>query len=122
MARFIIILNRLINLYLYFVIMACFLGCVPNINPNYPLFNYIFKLAGFYLVPPVLGLNFSPAFVMVCAALLSVGLQKLYNKYFESKKPEVIVISAEDFFKKAEEFSQKTENTEYPKRKDDENE
>ena len=31
-------------LYMYYVLGACMLSWVPNINPDYPLFNFIFKL------------------------------------------------------------------------------
>lgn len=120
MARIIVFLNKLINLYLYFVIMACFLGCVPNINPNYPLFHYIFKFAGFNLIPPIFGFYISPAVVMISCALISRGLIKIYNKYYESKKPEVIVISADEFIKRANEFAQNSEELE--ERKDEDNE
>ena len=41
MAKVIIFLDRLVNYYLYFVVMACFLSLVPNINPDYPLFDFI---------------------------------------------------------------------------------
>lgn len=118
MARFIVFLDKVINLYLYFIIMACFLGWVPNINPNYPLFHYIFKLAGFYIIPPIFGIYLSPAIVMVCIALISAGLHKIYEKYYLPKKPQVIVMSAKDFFEKADEFSKEKET---PERKDDEN-
>ena len=71
MARFIIFLDRLINYYLYFVVMACFLSLVPNINPDYPLFNFIFKAAGFYIVPAIFGFIVSPVLVMISLALIS---------------------------------------------------
>ena len=65
MAKFLIYIIRILNLYLYFVVGACLLSLVPNINPNYPLFHYIFKFAGFYLIPPVFGVS-----------LISIMLQK----------------------------------------------
>ena len=99
MGKFIIYLYRIVNYYLYFVIMACFFAIVPNINPNYPLFNAIFKAAGFYLVPPIFGFVISPMIVMVVLALIMMGLSKIYVKYFESKEPKVIVMSTEDFMK-----------------------
>lgn len=99
MARLIVIIDKLVNLYIYFVVMACFLGCVPNINPNYPLFHYIFKFAGFYIIPPFWGISLSPAVVLVVMALISLGLRKIYIKYFEKEQREVIVLSQEDFIK-----------------------
>ena len=89
MGKFIIYLYRIVNYYLYFVIMACFLAIVPN----------IFKAAGFYLVPPIFGFVISPMIVMVVLALIMMGLSKIYVKYFESKEPKVIVMSTEDFMK-----------------------
>ena len=95
---FIIFVNNAVCLYLYFIVGACLLSLVPNINPNYPLFHYIFKFAGFYLIPPVLGFSFSPMVIMISLVLISMGLQKVYNKYF-SEEQEVYVIPAEEIFK-----------------------
>lgn len=97
MAKFIRFLYRLVNYYLYFVVMACFLALVPNINPNYPLFNYIFKIAGFYLIPPIFGFIISPMLVMIISALIMMGLRKIYSKYYAPKEPKVLVITPEQF-------------------------
>lgn len=97
MAKFIRFLYRLVNYYLYFVVMACFLALVPNINPNYPLFNYIFKIAGFYLIPPIFGFIISPMLVMIISALIMMGLGKIYDKYYAPKEPKVIVMTPEQF-------------------------
>lgn len=96
LGKIIIFTDRLVNLYLYFIICACFLSLVPNINPNYPLFSYIFKFAGFYLIPPVFGFSFSPMAIMIALVLISIGLHKIYNKYFNQEQ-EVFVIPAEEF-------------------------
>ena len=103
MAKFILFLDRLINLYLYFVIGACILSWVPNINPNYPLFNLIFKSAGFYILPPFMGMSFSPALVMVVCALISMGLGKIYNKYYASENPDIIVVTPDELIKEIKE-------------------
>ena len=97
MAKFIRFLYRLVNYYLYFVVMACFLALVPNINPNYPLFNYIFKIAGFYLIPPIFGFIISPMLVMLISALIMMGLGKIYAKYYAPKDPKVLVMTPEQF-------------------------
>ena len=97
MAKFIRFLYRLVNYYLYFVVMACFLALVPNINPNYPLFKYIFKIAGFYLIPPVFGFIISPMLVMIISALIMMGLGKIYAKYYAPKDPKVLVMTPEQF-------------------------
>ena len=97
MAKFIQFLYRLVNYYLYFEVMACFLALVPNINPNYPLFNFIFKIAGFYLIPPIFGFIISPMFVMIVSALIMMGLSKIYMKYYAPKEPKVVVMSPEEF-------------------------
>ena len=89
MAKFIRFLYRLVNYYLYFVVMACFLALVPNINPNFPLFNYIFKIAGFYLIPPIFG--------FIISALIMMGLDKIYSKYYAPKEPKVLVMTPEQF-------------------------
>ena len=97
MAKFIRFLYRLINYYLYFVVMACFLALVPNINPNFPLFNCIFKAAGFYLIPPIFGIIISPMLVMIVLALIMMGLGKIYDKYYAPKDPKVVVMTPEQF-------------------------
>ena len=97
MAKFIRFLYRLINYYLYFVVMACFLALVPNINPNFPLFNYIFKIAGFYVIPPIFGFIISPMLVMIISALIMMGLGKIYAKYYAPKDPKVLVMTPEQF-------------------------
>lgn len=95
MAKFIRFLYRLVNYYLYFVVMACFLALVPNINPDFPLFNCIFKVAGFYLIPPVFGFIVSPMFIMVISALIMMGLNKIYTKYYAPKEQKVIIMTPE---------------------------
>lgn len=97
MAKFIRFLYRLVNYYLYFVVMACFLALVPNINPNYPLFNCIFKISGFYLIPPIFGFIISPMLVMIVLALIMMGLNKIYTKYYAPKEPKVLVMTPEQF-------------------------
>ncbi len=123
MGRFIVFLDRIVNLYLYFVIMACFLALVPNINPDYPLFHYIFTFSGFYLIPPVFGISFSPACVMVVLALMSAGLRKIYNKYFEKEKHEVIIMSPEEFLRNisvnADRFERQQEKQESSEERED---
>ena len=103
MARFIIFLDRLVNYYLYFIVMACFLSLVPNINPDYPLFNFIFKAAGFYIIPTIFGFLISPVLIMISLALISSGLHKIYYKYYAKDEPQIIVMSPEEFIKKVQE-------------------
>lgn len=107
MANFILFIDRLVNLYLYFVVMACFLSLVPNINMDYPLFHYIFMFAGFYFVPPVFGISFSPMVVMVVLVLISMGLRKIYIRYYADKKPKIIVLTQDELIKKLNEQKQK---------------
>lgn len=102
MANFILFLDRVLNLYLYFVIGACLLSWVPNINPDYPLFDFIFKSAGFYIIPPFAGVSFSPALVMVLVYLISMGLRRIYLKYYATKQPKVIVLTKDEFLAKLE--------------------
>ena len=100
MGKFIKFLDRLINFYLYYVVMACFLTLIPYINPNYPLFNFIFKSAGFYIIPPIFGISFSPALVLTVLVLCSIGLNKIYDKFYAPKEPKIIVLTPEEFMKK----------------------
>lgn len=110
MANFILFIDRVVNLYLYFVVMACFLSLVPNINMDYPLFHFIFKFAGFYIIPPILGVSFSPMVIMVLLVLISMGLRKLYIKFYADKEPKIIVLTQDELIKKLTEQKQKGED------------
>ena len=99
MRNIIIFIDKLLKLYLYYIIGACILSWVPNINPDYPLFNFIFTSAGFYIILPFLGLSISPAVVMLACALIIMGLQKIYDKFYAKNKPEIIILSKDDFEK-----------------------
>ena len=103
MAKFILFLDRMINFYIYYVIGVCILSWVPNINPNYPLFDFLFKSAGFYIIPPFMGLSFSPALVVFVFAMLSLGLRKIYAKFYEKDKPSIIILTQDEFVKKLNE-------------------
>ena len=83
--------------------MACFLSLVPNINPDYPLFNFIFKAAGFYIIPTIFGFIISAVLIMISLALISSGLHKIYYKYYAKDEPQIIVMSPEEFIKKVQE-------------------
>ena len=100
MGKFIIFLIKLIYLYLYFIIGACILSWVPNINPAYPLFHYIFTAAGFYIMPAFAGISFSPALVMVLCALAITGLEKIYDKYYKKDEPKVVILTQQEFLEK----------------------
>lgn len=100
MGNLILFLSRLITLYLYFILGACILSWVPNINPDYPLFHYIFKAAGAGILPPVLGFDLGPAVVMFFGALIITGLNKVYLKFFAPKEPEIVVLTKEQLIEK----------------------
>lgn len=117
MAKFIIFLDRLIYLYLCFIMGACLMSWIPNINPNYPLFNAVFTAAGFYLVPPIFGIGISPALLMVVLALISAGLRKIYNKFFAEKdEPKIVVVTPEELMEKLKE-----QHDNYVKKEQEEN-
>ncbi len=99
MEKLIIFLDKLFNLYLYYIIGACILSWVPNINPDFPLFHFIFVSAGFYIIPPFMGISFSPAFVMMICALIIMGLRKIYEKFYAKDRKEIIIITKEDLDK-----------------------
>ena len=100
MGKFILFLDRLVFLYMYFILGACLLSWIPNINPDYPLFYYIFKFSGAYILPPVIGFAFGPAGLMVLCALLSMGLRKIYDKFCVEKGPKVIVLTPDELVEK----------------------
>ena len=109
MARFIIFIDKLIYLYLCFIMITGLISWVPNINPDYPLFNFMFKASGFYLFPPVMGILLSPVVVMLVCALISFGLKKIYQKYYTPKTPEILVVSAEQFIEHMNEINKEKE-------------
>lgn len=97
MGKFLLFLNNLVNFYLYFTVMACFLSLIPYINPDYPMFHVIFTAAGFYIVPPFAGFAFGPAVMLTALVLISTGLNKLYEKYFMPEQPKIVVLTPEQF-------------------------
>ncbi len=109
MAKLILFLGRLINLYLYFVVGACVLSWVPNVNPEYPLFSFIFKMAGAGIIPPVLGFDIGPAILMALLALVWAGLEKIYRKFYAPKEREIIVITKEELMEKLNDQKQNSE-------------
>lgn len=100
MGKFILFLGRLIYLYMYFIVGACVLSWIPNINPEYPLFSFIFKIAGAGIIPPVLGFDIGPMVLMAVLALIWSGLEKIYKKFYAPKEPEVIIITKEELMEK----------------------
>lgn len=105
MARFIIFLNSLINLYLYFVVGASLMSLVPNINPDYPLFHYIFTAAGFYILDqPFI---FPPMIIMMGCVLVQIALRKIYDKYYKSNEPKVVILTPEELIEKLKEQKEK---------------
>ena len=127
MKKFLLISDRIINLYVFYIVMALFLSIVPNINPDYPLFHFIFTSAGFYIKLPFVGVMFSPMLIMICLVLISTRLRKLYIKLYEKDAPEIIIWTREDFAKNLEKFNQlkeelKQDNIEEKEKLKEENE
>jgi hypothetical protein len=83
---------------------------VPNINPDFPLFHSIFTFAGFYIIPPIFGVSFSPLITMVSPVLISMGLRKIYLKFYAKDEPKIVIISKDEFEKKFNQLN--TENKE----------
>lgn len=109
MGKFILFIGRFIYLYLYFIVGACVLSWIPNINPEYPLFKLIFKLAGAGIIPPVLGFDIGPMALMVALVLIWSGLEKIYKKFYAPKDREIIVITREDLLDKLNEQKKDSE-------------
>lgn len=124
----IVFTDKLVNLYIYYVGIACLMSWIPNINPEYPLFHAIFKFAGFFLLPSIGGFIFAPLLIMTACVLISQGLGKLYLKLNKDKKPEIIILTPEEFMQKitsseAEQKDdiEKTEKSGNPENNDEEN-
>lgn len=122
LSKLIIFLNRIVNLYMYYVAVACVLSWIPRINPEYPLFHVIFVSTGFYLLPPFGGFIFAPLIIMTVCVLISQGLGRLYFNLNKDKKPEVIVMTPEEFFRSIEQGRLKLQNEETVKDKNPDNE
>ena len=121
MPALILFLDRVLNLYIMFIVLACFLALIPNINPMYPLFHYIFKFAGFYMIPPVFGISFAPVCMLCICTIISIGLRKVYVKYYNPKDKEVFYISAEQFMKHLNEMDKIEEDKQNAELKQEEN-
>ena len=63
----------------------------------------MFVGAGFYLIPPIMGISFSPVITMLVAGILSMGLRKLYDKFYKKDEPKIVVITPEEFMQKMNE-------------------
>ena len=105
MKKFLLISDRIINLYVFYIVMALFLSIVPSINTDYPLFHFIFVSAGFYIKLPFVGAMFSPMLIMICLVLISSKIRKLYIKLYEKDAPEIIIWTREDFAKNLDKFN-----------------
>jgi uncharacterized protein YggT (Ycf19 family) len=110
LGNLILFLDRVVNLYLYYVVLACFIILIPNINPNYPLFHTMFTFAGFYLIPPIFGISFSPMAMLILPTLISMGLRKIYLKYFAKDEPKIVVLTKEEFEKSFPELKKEEKN------------
>lgn len=119
MAKFIIFLDRVIYLYLCFIMGACLMSWIPNINPDYPLFKFIFTAAGFYLLPPVLGIGIAPALVMIVCAGISFALGKIYQKFFNKDEQKILVVTPDELIKKLKEQEENFIKKEQEENKDD---
>jgi uncharacterized protein YggT (Ycf19 family) len=109
MGKFILFIGRLIYLYLYFIVGACVLSWVPNINPQYPLFKLIFNMAGAGIFPPVLGFDIGPVVLMSVLGLIWAGLEKIYKKFYAPKDREIIIISKDELLEKLKEQKEDSE-------------
>lgn len=127
MANLIIFVDRLLYLYMYFIIFGCLLSWVPNLNPDYPLFHMIFVATGAYILPPIFGMLLGPCVVMLVLAASSYGLRKIYNKYYAEKERNILIITPEDLMKKlemdaAKDKEKEQSEEEVPSNEDKENE
>ena len=59
------------------------------------------------MLPRFFGFVFAPLLVMTVCVLVSQWLVKLYLKLTKDKRPEIIVMTPEEFFKKFEQENSK---------------
>ena len=50
-----------------------------------------------------MGISFSPVITMLVAGILSMGLRKLYDKFYKKDEPKIVVITPEEFMQKMNE-------------------
>ena len=86
----------LIDIYIYFVVICCFMTWIPNLNWDFPAIKIMFWLAGFNILTDVPILNvFVPLFIILLLISFRKFLYKLIgeqDKFFgyntNSKKDE----------------------------------
>ena len=77
MKKFIHTLCYIIDLYIYFIAVSCFLTFIPFLNVNFPAIKIMFWLAGFGMFSAIPILNmFSPLILLITL----ISLRKLLYK------------------------------------------
>ena len=77
MKKFISGICSLIDIYIYFVVICCFLTWIPNLNWNFPALKIMFWLAGFQLFSDIPILNM---FVPLLMILVLISIRKVLYK------------------------------------------
>lgn len=77
MKNFIRRICSLIDIYIYFVVICCFVTWIPNLNWNFPALKIMFWLAGFQLFADIPVLNM---FVPLLMILVLISIRKLLYK------------------------------------------
>lgn len=67
----------LIDIYIYFVVICCFMTWIPNLNWDFPAIQIMFWLAGFNILPNVPVLS---SFVPLILILVLISLRKFLYK------------------------------------------
>ena len=77
MKKFVSLVCNLIDLYIYFVVICCFMTWIPNLNVNFPAIKIMFWLAGFNILSNIPFINMFVPLIMV---LLLISLRKFLYK------------------------------------------
>lgn len=77
MKKFVRGICSLIDIYIYFVVICCFLTWIPNLNWDFPALKIMFWLAGFQLFAHVPILNM---FVPLLMILVLISIRKILYK------------------------------------------
>lgn len=84
MKKIIEIFCKFIDLYIYFVILCCFMTWIPNLNWDFPAIQLMFWLAGFGILANIPILS---SFVPLILILLLIAFRKfLYKMIGEEDK------------------------------------
>ena len=84
MKKFVKFLCQFIDIYIYYVVICCFLTWIPNLNWDFPAIKVLFWIAGFNILSNIPILSMFVPLIMIC---LLIALRRfLYRLIGEEDK------------------------------------